>query len=94
MKYLLVLAVVFVAIWLWRKNRRDEMRSRPPPPPATPAVGAPQAMVRCAHCGLHLPAAEVLRLGRSTVRLVPGVLAQECQALFREWASSPGARSY
>ncbi|MBT2302647.1 hypothetical protein J7E70_19555 [Variovorax paradoxus] len=60
MKYLLVLAVVFVAIWLWRKNRRDEMRSRPPPPRATPAVGAPQAMVRCAHCGLHLPAADAI----------------------------------
>ena len=59
MKYLLVLAVVFVAIWLWRKNRRDEMRARPPPP-ATPAVGAPQAMVRCAHCGLHLPAADAI----------------------------------
>jgi uncharacterized protein len=60
MKYLLVLAVVFVAIWLWRKSRRDEMRSRPPPPRATPAVGAPQAMVRCAHCGLHLPVADAI----------------------------------
>jgi len=26
MKYLLVLAVLWVAIWLWRKNRREEMR--------------------------------------------------------------------
>ena len=25
MKYLLVLAVLWVAIWLWRKNRREEM---------------------------------------------------------------------
>jgi uncharacterized protein len=60
MKYLLVLAVVFVAIWLWRKARREELRSRPPPPRATPAVGKPQAMVRCAHCGLHLPAADAI----------------------------------
>ncbi|MGH8310773.1 MAG: nucleoside deaminase, partial [Steroidobacteraceae bacterium] len=43
---------------------------------------------------LHLPAAEVLRLGRSEVRLVPGVLADECRALFGDWASSPGARAY
>jgi uncharacterized protein len=60
MKYLLVLAVVFVAIWLWRKGRREELRSRPPPPRTTPAVGAPQAMARCAHCGLHLPAADAI----------------------------------
>ena len=59
MKYLLVFAVVFIAVWLWRKNRREEMRSRPPPP-QPPAVGAPQAMVRCAHCGLHLPAADAI----------------------------------
>jgi uncharacterized protein len=62
MKFLLVFAVVFVAIWIWRKNRRDELRERRPPPrPAPPAVAAPQAMVRCAHCGLHLPAADAVR---------------------------------
>ena len=62
MKYLLVLAVVSVAIWLWRKNRREEMQERATPPKksAPPAVGAPQAMVRCAHCGLHLPATDAL----------------------------------
>ena len=62
MKYLLVLAVVSVAIWLWRKNRREEMQERATPPkkPVPPAVGAPQAMVRCAHCGLHLPATDAL----------------------------------
>ncbi|VTU14137.1 hypothetical protein SRS16CHR_00941 [Variovorax sp. SRS16] len=61
MKFLLVLAVVFVAIWIWRKNRRDDMRERQPPKRATtPAVAAPQAMLRCAHCGLHLPAADAI----------------------------------
>ena len=60
MKYLLVRAVVFVASWLWRKGRREELRSRPPPRATPPAVGAPQAMVRCAHCGLHLPAADAI----------------------------------
>jgi len=43
---------------------------------------------------LHLPAAEVLRLGQSTVKLVPGVLRDECRALFGEWARTPGARAY
>lgn len=63
MKFLLVFAVLFIAIWIWRKNRRDEMQSRPPPPAPPrkpPTVAAPQAMVRCAHCGLHLPATDAL----------------------------------
>jgi uncharacterized protein len=68
MKYLLVLAVLWIAIWLWRKNRREEMRealreraakARVTPPPNGPP-GPPQAMVRCAHCGLHLPATDAI----------------------------------
>lgn len=43
---------------------------------------------------LHLPAADLLRIGRSTVALVPGVLAPECSALFVEWKRGPLARSY
>ncbi|MDH6592851.1 uncharacterized protein M2165_002740 [Variovorax sp. TBS-050B] len=66
MKYLLVFLVVAVAIWLWRKNRREEMRDARreqaararPRPEAGPAT--PQAMLRCAHCGLHLPAADAI----------------------------------
>lgn len=67
MKYLLVFAVLWIAIWLWRKNRREEMRdaqreraAKAQQPPGAPAVGAPKAMVRCAHCGLHLPATDAL----------------------------------
>ena len=43
---------------------------------------------------LRLSAADLLRLGGSPIDLVPGVLAPECRALFREWASRPSARSY
>ncbi|MET3495744.1 PP0621 family protein [Variovorax boronicumulans] len=68
MKYLLLLAVIWIAIWLWRKNRREEMRdaqrermAKAQQRHATPpAVAAPQAMVRCAHCGLHLPASDAV----------------------------------
>jgi uncharacterized protein len=68
MKYLLVLAVVLVAIWLWRKARREELQSRtPPPPPAPGTLAPPQAMLRCAHCGLHLPAADAVRGRDGTV---------------------------
>lgn len=64
MKYLLVLAIILVAVWLWRKARREELQSRKPPPPPAPApgsIGPPQAMLRCAHCGLHLPAPDAVR---------------------------------
>lgn len=60
MKYLLVLAVVAVAIWIWRNNRREEIRAATPPPRRPPRVAGPEAMVRCAHCGLHLPAADAV----------------------------------
>jgi tRNA(Arg) A34 adenosine deaminase TadA len=43
---------------------------------------------------LHLSAADLLRLGGSSVELVAGVLAPECRALFRDWSSRPSARSY
>jgi len=43
---------------------------------------------------LHLPAAELLRIGKSEVKLIPGVLAEECRGLFTEWSRSPNARAY
>ena len=43
---------------------------------------------------LELPASELLRIGKSTVSLVPGVLSEECKALFAEWSRGPLARSY
>lgn len=57
MKYLLVLAVVLVAVWIWRNNRRIEQQERPPakqPPPA------PQDMVSCPVCSVHLPRSDAL----------------------------------
>src|SRR5262245_40039938 len=43
---------------------------------------------------LDLPAAELLRIGKSPVELVSGVRAEECRGLFGEWSRSPRARSY
>ncbi len=62
MKFLLVLVVLVVAAWVFFGRRK-------PPPPAAPprraapgpgAAAAPQAMLACAHCRLHLPQAEAL----------------------------------
>lgn len=58
MKYLLVAAVVLLVLWLARTKRRVD------PGPGRRASGpdkpAPEAMVRCAHCGVHLPRRDAL----------------------------------
>ncbi len=59
MKYLLVIALVWVAFLLWRHGRRTQLRSKTPPTAGPPKL--PEAMVRCAHCGLHLPAADAVQ---------------------------------
>ena len=43
---------------------------------------------------LQLPAAELLRLGRSQLKLVPGVLPDECKQLFDEWNANPNRKVY
>jgi uncharacterized protein len=62
MKYLLVLAVVLVAIYIWRNNRLkgDD------PPGEQPAkrsrkLAPPTVMVACLHCGTHLPESEAVK---------------------------------
>ncbi len=57
MKLLVLLAVLALAYCLWRK------RDAPVPPaqrgaPDTPRI--PQPMLRCAVCGLHLPASDAI----------------------------------
>jgi guanine deaminase len=43
---------------------------------------------------LQLPAAELLRQGGSTLKLIPGMLPEECKKLFAEWQSNPNHRVY
>jgi tRNA(Arg) A34 adenosine deaminase TadA len=43
---------------------------------------------------LQLPAAELLRVGGSDLKLVPGLSADACRALFDEWRQAPGTRTY
>lgn len=57
MKYLLLLLVLgglFLVLGA-RRGRPREPESRTPVPPP-----APRAMLRCAECGMHLPADEAL----------------------------------
>jgi uncharacterized protein len=54
-KYLLLIAVVALVLWAMRRA------SLPPPaPPRRREQPRLEAMVRCSHCGLHLPRSEAL----------------------------------
>ncbi len=57
MKFLLVLLVVLFGVWVWRNNRTRDDEDASPPPPRPAKKSEPQAieMVRCDHCGVHLP---------------------------------------
>jgi uncharacterized protein len=63
MKYLLVLLVVGVGLWMLVKRVRGPATPPSAGTPPSPRAGVPQAMVECAHCGLHLPAADAVLEG-------------------------------
>jgi uncharacterized protein len=81
MKLLLWLIVIGLAAWFWKTNRarlmQDDERendnaARPQPQPrqrprsTNPSGAAPQQMVQCARCGLHLPVSEALSSNKAT----------------------------
>jgi len=62
MKYLLVLVIAFVVIWLWKSTRRTDISEK-----ANAAASkkskqkmVPTEIVACDVCGVHLPRAEAL----------------------------------
>lgn len=62
MKWLVLIAVVLIVLWLLKPRR---VRERPAA--SSSARGPlPENMVRCEHCGVHLPAGDALP-GRSGV---------------------------
>jgi uncharacterized protein len=50
-KLILIVLVFILAWWILGKYRRSLTRAAPP-------AGAAEDMVRCAHCGVHLPRSE------------------------------------
>lgn len=60
MKYLVIL-VVLVLVYAWLRRQRP---GTPPPPPKQAPLPAPQNMVACARCGVHLPGTEALTRGQ------------------------------
>jgi uncharacterized protein len=82
MKYLLVLAVVLIAFWLWRNGREkaddEATRRSPPKAPAAPRAAAdPVDMVSCAVCGVHLPQTEAVQGSKAVYCGHPHRLAAE-----------------
>lgn len=51
-KLLLLVAVILVVFWIFKGYRHSLDR------PRQPGARAVEDMVRCAHCGLHLPKSE------------------------------------
>lgn len=54
LKFLLVIAVVVLVLWALRRPSLPPPPRRPGPPPQL------EPMVRCSHCGVHLPRSEAV----------------------------------
>jgi uncharacterized protein len=57
LKMLLTLAVVVIGLMMWfgKGRARTHTRGTPAPTPQRQPPAAPQAMLSCVRCGVHLP---------------------------------------
>jgi uncharacterized protein len=62
MKYVLLVAVVGVVLWLMfgRGRRTEQVRRRETKRAERGQPEAPVTMLQCAHCGVHLPKSDAL----------------------------------
>ena len=60
MKYLVLIIVVLVLVWLVRGGARRTASERDESPRKAAPPGAPQEMVECAVCRVHLPRSDAL----------------------------------
>ena len=58
MKYLILLLVVLAVLWYWRRGRGDDAPAARKGKPGPDA--APQDMVQCPVCSVHLPRSDAL----------------------------------
>ena len=59
MRLLVILVLVAAAVYLLRRA----LRAKPPQDASAQPPATPGELVRCAHCGVHLPLAEARALG-------------------------------
>jgi len=57
MKALLLLLAIAAGVWWWRGRQADTAAAVPPIKPAAPDL---LDMVRCQHCGMHIPGNEAV----------------------------------
>ena len=57
MKFILIILVLLLGVWLWRSQRPSN--PAPPRKKAAPELG-PLEMVPCTLCSVHLPAADAV----------------------------------
>ena len=57
LRLLFWIALIFAAVWLWRKFKASASSA-----PSSPRQQDASPMVRCAHCGVHLPRDRALSL--------------------------------
>jgi uncharacterized protein len=60
MKYLLLIGLILVILWFFRRSENRRSRTK-----GTPAARRPERMVKCARCGIHLPESESIQDGAS-----------------------------
>jgi uncharacterized protein len=60
MKFLLLIVLVLIVIWVMRGGPRIKVPKAPPNPSAPPQPKEEEMMLSCAQCGLHLPKGEAL----------------------------------
>lgn len=65
MKFVIVLVAVVALVWLLLGGRSRAVRgpARRTPSGSKGSARTAEGMVACAHCGVHLPESEALRLG-------------------------------
>jgi len=64
MKYLIVIALALVVVWLWRSNRRAEQQDRQAQQPVARFDKPATEVVACSVCAVHLPRADALPGGQ------------------------------
>jgi uncharacterized protein len=58
MKYLLLIGLILIILWIFRRPKNRRSRSG-----EIPAARRPERMVKCARCGVHLPEGESIQDG-------------------------------
>jgi uncharacterized protein len=57
MKLLIWVLIAFAVLYIVRSKKKPVVKPAPP----RPSAGAGEPMLRCAQCGVHLPASETVR---------------------------------